>query len=331
MRYHSIGDLGIRSSLQALGCMGMSEFYGTATEKKSLAVLSRAVELGINHFDTADLYGRGANEILVGKFLRETSREDILIASKFGIMRDPDGVLGSTSDRELNNSPEYAKRACDNSLRRLGLDYIDLYYLHRYDSSIPIEDIVGTLGELVTEGKIRAIGLCEINAHLLRRACSEHPIAALQSEYSLFARDVENEILPTCLELGVSFLAYSPLGRGILSGRIKSVDTLEPNDLRRQAPMFSRKNLPHNLLLVEKIEKVAEKYDVTSAQIALAWLYHFGDNIIPIPGTKRIRYLEENVEAMKVTLSKEDFKQLEKFTAPENIAGGGKWSTRQDE
>ena len=331
MKYRLIGNLGIRSSLQALGCMGMSEFYGKATEKESLAVLSRAVALGINHFDTADLYGRGANEILIGKFLREASREDILVASKFGIMRDPDGALGSTYDRQLNNSPEYTKRACDDSLRRLGLDYIDLYYLHRYDSSIPIEDIVGTLGELVTEGKIRAIGLCEINAHLLRRACSEHPIAALQSEYSLFARDVEHEILPTCLELGVSFFAYSPLGRGILSGRIKSVDTLELNDLRRQAPMFSRENLRHNLLLVEKIDKVAEKYDVTSGQIALAWLYHFSDNIIPIPGTKRIGYLEDNVEAMEITLSKEDFKQLGEFTAPENVAGGGKWSTQQDE
>jgi aryl-alcohol dehydrogenase-like predicted oxidoreductase len=326
MRRIELGQAGLMSSAQGFGCMGMSEFYGAGDEAESQATLTRAIELGINHLDTSDLYGKGENELLLGRFLKGQSRDGILIASKFGVIRDPDGPLGSTYDRELDNSPAYARQACEASLRRLGTDYIDLYYIHRYDHAIPIEEAVGGLADLVKEGKIRAIGLSEVSADLLRRAHAVHPIAALQTEYSLFARDVEQDILPTCRELGVSFLAYGPLGRGILAGRITSIDDLAPDDLRRAAPMYSPENLPRNLALIDRVRTIAERHGATAGQVALAWL-HAQERVIPIPGTKRVRYLEENAAATDLMLSADDIAEIERMVEPGAVAGAGKWST----
>lgn len=325
MRKTELGRSGLVSSLQGFGCMGMSEFYGQGDEAESQATLARAFELGINHFDTSDLYGRGENERLLGRFMAGRPRDQLLIASKFGVVRDPEGPSGSTYDRDLDNSPAYARACCEASLKRLGTDYIDLYYVHRYDASMPIEEVIGGLAQLVEEGKIRAIGLSEISADLLRRAASVHPIAALQSEYSLFARDVEQDILPSCAELGTAFLAYSPLGRGILAGRITSLDDLAPDDLRRQSPMYSPENLPLNLALVRKADEIAGRYGVTAGQIALAWL-HSRPQVFPIPGTKRVKYLEENARAADIALSPEDIVSLEEAIAPDKVSGG-KWST----
>lgn len=325
MRKVELGKSGLTSSLQGFGCMGMSEFYGQGDEAESQATLARAFDLGINHFDTSDLYGRGENELLLGRFMAGRPRDQLLIASKFGVVRDPDGPSGSTYDRDLDNSPDYARACCEASLRRLGTDYLDLFYVHRYDASMPIEEVVGGLVRLIEEGKIRAIGFSEISADLLRRAAAVHPIAALQSEYSLFARDVEADILPACHDLDVAFLAYSPLGRGILAGKIRSIDDLAPDDLRRQSPMYSPENLPANLALIAKAEEIAAHYGVSVGQVALAWL-HAKPQIFPIPGTKRIRYLEENAGAADVQLTASDIAWLEDATAPDKVSGG-KWST----
>jgi aryl-alcohol dehydrogenase-like predicted oxidoreductase len=306
--------------------MGMSEFYGTGDEAESQATLARALELGINHFDTSDLYGKGENERLLGRFLKGRRREDLLIASKFGVLRDPDGPSGSTYDRQLDSSPAYARQACEASLRRLGTDYIDLYYIHRLDPGIVVEDAIGGLADLVGEGKIRAIGLSEVSPEILRRASAVHPIAALQSEYSLFARDVEAAVLPACRELGTSFLAYGPLGRGILGGKITSIDDLAPDDLRRSAPMYSAENLPRNLQLIDRVKGVAAQRGATAGQIALAWL-QAQDGVIPIPGTKRVRYLEENAGAAAITLSAEEVATIEALVDPRQVAGAGQWST----
>nr|WP_275431464.1 aldo/keto reductase [Sphingomonas sp. BT552] len=308
-----------------LGCMGMSEFYGDADEAESQAVLDRAAELGITHLDTSDLYGRGANEELVGRFLARHGRDDMLIATKFGILRDPDGPVGSTYDRVLDNSPAHARAACEASLKRLKVEAIDLYYVHRHDPAMAIEEVVGGLADLVREGKIRAIGLSEVSVKTLRRANAEYPIAALQSEYSLFAREVEEDVLPTCRELGITFLAYSPLGRGILGGQIRSVDDLAPDDLRRNAPIFSAAHLPGNLALVDRVRTIANRHGATPGQVALAWL--LAQDVVPIAGTKRVRYLEENAGAATLTLDAEDCRALDQALAPGAVGGAGKWST----
>ena len=325
MRKAELGKSGLMSSVQGFGAMGMSEFYGAGDEAESQATLSRAVELGINHFDTSDLYGKGENELLLGRFLKGRKRDDLLIASKFGVVRDPDGPSGSTYDRDLDNSPAYARACCEASLQRLGTDYIDLYYVHRYDASMPIEDVVGGLVPLIEEGKIRAIGLSEVSADLLRRACAVHPITALQTEYSLFTRDAERDILPTCRELDIAFLAYSPLGRGILAGKIRSIDDLEPDDLRRMAPMYAPENLPRNLELIDHVNAIASRRGATAGQIALAWL-HAKDGLFPIPGTKRVKYLEENAAAAAIVLTEEELDAIEAVMAG-GAAGAGKWNT----
>jgi len=327
MRTTRLGASGLVSSAQGLGCMGMSEFYGAGDEAESQRVLARAAELGINHLDTSDLYGKGANEQLLGRFLKTVRREQVLLASKFGILRDPDAPLGSTHDRDMDNSPAYARQACEASLRRLGTDHLDLYYVHRHDPSLPIEEVVGGLARLVEEGKVRGIGLSEVSAETLRRAHATHPVSVLQSEYSLFARDVEKAIIPTCRELGIAFLPYSPLGRGILAGRIRSVDDLAPDDLRRNAPIFAPENLPANVALVDKVGDIAARYGAKPGQIALAWLHHKGDDILPIPGTKNVRYLEENAGAVDIRLSAQDMALLDGALTPDKVAGGGKWST----
>lgn len=329
MRKAELGKSGLMSSVQCFGAMGMSEFYGAGDEAESQATLARAVELGINHLDTSDLYGKGENELLLGRFLKDRRREDILLASKFGVVRDPDGPSGSTYDRNLDNSPAYARACCEASLKRLGTDYIDLYYVHRYDPSMPIEEVIGGLVPLVEEGKIRAIGLSEVSSDLLRRAASVHPIAALQTEYSLFARAVEDDILPTCRNLGIAFLAYGPLGRGILAGKIRSLDDLEPGDLRRQAPMYAPENLPRNLELIDSINAMAAPRGATAGQIALAWL-HAQPGVFPLPGTKRVKYLEENVGAAAIVLTDDEMAQIETVLAG-GAAGAGKWSTTQTE
>ncbi len=325
MRIVDLGRSGLKSSALGLGCMGMSEFYGQGDEAESQRTLARAVELGITMLDTSDLYGRGENELLIGRFLKGRPRDSVLIATKFGILRDPEGPEGSTHDRDLDNSPEHMRRSCEASLKRLGTDVIDLYYVHRHDPRRPIEEVVGALADLVREGKIRAIGLSEVPADILRRAQAVHPIAALQSEYSLFTRDVEREVLPACRELEIAFLPYSPLGRGILTGRITSTAELSPNDLRLASPRFSGDSLARNLALLDRVRSVAAAHNATLGQIALAWLLNQGDDILPIPGTKRVKYLEENAGSVAIRLSPAELAQLDRAIAPEEVAGSRHW------
>jgi aryl-alcohol dehydrogenase-like predicted oxidoreductase len=324
MRQVRIGQTGMQVGAIGLGCMGMSEFYGERDDENSMRTLERALEIGVTMFDTADMYGRGHNEQLVGK-LAAGRRDRMFIASKFGVVRDPNGPSGSLYDRDLDNSPAYIRKSCDASLKRLGTDHIDLYYIHRMDHQAKLEDSIGTLGELVREGKIRAIGLSEISADVLRRAHAIHPIAALQSEYSLWHRDVEDEILPACREIGATFVAYSPLGRGFLTGAVTKTSTLASNDLRLNAERFRDENLEKNLALLETIKALAEEKGATLGQIAIAWLLGQGDDIVPIPGTKRIRYLEENVGAEKVRLSRTELDTLASILSPEAIAGSRVW------
>jgi len=300
--------------------MGMSEFYGEPDDESSLLTLRRAAELGITHYDTSNVYGRGANEHLLSRFLKD-GRNGITLASKFGVVRDPDGPLGSTYDRDLDNSPEYMRRCCEESLLRLGIDTIDLYYLHRADPAVPIEETVGAMARLRDEGKIRAIGLSEVDAITLRRAASEARIDALQSEYSLWTRDVEAQVLPACRELGVTFVAYSPLGRGFLTGRITRQNDLASDDFRRTSPRFQGENFDRNFALVDHVRALAEAKNCTAGQIAIAWLLHQGEDIIPIPGTKRIRYLEENVGAVSVLLTPEELARIDEILPPGGAAG----------
>jgi aryl-alcohol dehydrogenase-like predicted oxidoreductase len=316
MKTKSLGLQGLFASELGLGCMGMSEFYGETNDEESLQTLQRAFELGIRFWDTANAYGPYKNEVLVGKAL-QGKRKEITLATKFGIVRDPANPL----KRGYNGRPEYVKSCCEESLKRLNTDYIDLYYLHRVDPDTPIEETVGTMHELVTAGKIRAIGLSEVAAATLRRAHATAPISAVQTEYSLWTRDPEDEVLGTCKELGIGFVAYSPLGRGFLSGQIKTPDDLAPDDFRRNSPRFQGENFMKNLQLVDKIKELATAKGCTPSQLALAWVMAQGYDIFPIPGTKRVKYLEENAASVNISLSAGDLAAIERI-APKNVAAG---------
>ena len=305
----------LKVSALGLGCMGMSEFYGPRNDADSLAVLNRAADLGITFFDTADMYGPHHNEELLGRFLAQR-KPDAIVATKFGIVRKPGEYA-----RTINNSADYVKTACEASLERLGIDHIDLYYVHRIDRTQPIEHVMSALSQLVHEGKIAHIGLCEVSAETLRRAHAVHPVTAVQTEYSLWTRDVETDILPTCKELGIGFVPYSPLGRGFLTGAFTPDTQFAEGDFRANLPRFSADNIQTNASIVNEVEKLATARECTPAQIALGWLLAKGDNIVPIPGTRRIQYLEDNVAAVGVNLSVEDVLCLEHSLAPFEVAG----------
>ena len=302
MERRTLGDLEVPAL--GLGCMGMSAFYGSTDEDEALATIDRALELGCNFLDTAEMYGPHTNESLLGKALKNR-REDVVLATKFGINRDAD--MRMTND----GTPANVRRAIDGSLKRLGTDHVDLYYLHRVDPNVPIEETVGAMGELVSEGKVRHLGLSEAAPDTLRAAHETHPITALQTEYSLWTREVEDSILPTCRELGVGFVAYSPLGRGFLSGRFRSPDELDPDDFRRRGPRFTGDALERNQALVGKVEELAGEKGCTPGQLALAWVLAQGDDVVPIPGTKRRSYLEENLAAVDVELSEDDLARID--------------------
>ena len=305
MKTRRLGTQGLESSELGLGCMGMSEFYGPASDEESIATIHRAVELGVTMFDTADMYGPFTNEELVGRALRDV-RDDVVIATKFGNVRDPK----KPGARRIEGSPAYVHQACDASLRRLGIDTIDLYYQHRVDPKTPIEETVGAMAELVQAGKVRYLGLSEAAPDTIRRANAVHPISAIQSEYSLWTRDPEGDVLKLCRELGIGFVAYSPLGRGFLTGKIKRVDDLANDDFRRSNPRFMGQNFQRNLDLVDRVESIARRKGCTPAQLALAWVLAQGNDIVPIPGTKHRARLEENVAAVGIELSADDLREL---------------------
>jgi aryl-alcohol dehydrogenase-like predicted oxidoreductase len=305
MQTRTLGLNGPTVSALGLGCMGMSEFYGARDDDESIATIHRALDLGVNFLDTSDVYGPHTNEVLVGRAIADR-RDQVVLATKFGIVRDPDDPAA----RGQNGTPEYVKQAAEASLERLGVDHIDLYYQHRVDPGTPIEETVGALAELVQEGKVRYIGLSEASPDTLRRANAVHQITALQTEYSLWSREPEDEILPTCRELGIGFVAYSPLGRGFLTGAIQSVDDLDEDDYRRFSPRFQGENFQRNLDLVTKISELAADKAVTPAQLALAWVLAQGEDIVPIPGTKRRARLEENVGAVDVELSGDELREI---------------------
>ncbi|MBA2463074.1 MAG: aldo/keto reductase [Actinobacteria bacterium] len=318
MEARRLGTQGLEVSAMGLGCMGMSEFYGRTDEGEAIATIHRALELGVMFLDTADMYGPFTNERLVGKAVAGR-RDEVVLATKFGNMRGENGeFLG------VNGRPEYVREACEASLRRLGVETIDLYYQHRVDRETPIEETVRAMAELVREGKVRYLGLSEAAPETIRRAHAVHPISALQTEYSLWARDPEAEILPTVRELGIGFVSYSPLGRGFLSGGIRSLDTLDERDFRRRGPRFQGENLEQNLTLVEQLEQLAAEKGVTAAQLALAWVLDRGDDVVPIPGTKRRSYLEQNAAAAEIELTDEERERLD-TSFPVGVAAGDRY------
>jgi aryl-alcohol dehydrogenase-like predicted oxidoreductase len=319
MKQRKLGSQGLTVSELGLGCMGMSEFYGSTNESEAVATIHRAFDLGVNFLDTADMYGPFTNEKLVGKAIRGR-RGQVIVATKFGNERRADGTWIGT-----NGKRDYVRAACDASLQRLGIDVIDLYYQHRVDTSVPIEETIGAMADLARQGKIRYLGMSEAAPQTIRRAQKVHPISALQTEYSLWSREPEDEILPTVRELGIGFVAYSPLGRGFLSGRFKSIDDLEPSDYRRQSPRFQGANFQRNLDLVKRIEQIAAEKRVTPGQLALAWLLAQGDDIVPIPGTKHVKFLEENVRATEIRLTPDDLKRIDEV-APIGAAVGDRYS-----
>jgi aryl-alcohol dehydrogenase-like predicted oxidoreductase len=301
MQMRTLGRDGLTVSALGLGCMGMSEFYGSRDDDESVRTIHRALELGVTLLDTSDIYGPHTNEQLVGRAIAGR-RDQVVLATKFGVVRDP----GNPQARGFDGRPEYVHSAIDASLRRLGVDHVDLYYLHRVDPRTPIEETVGAMAELVTAGKVRHVGLSEAAPGTLRRAAAVHPIAALQTEYSLWSREPEDEILPTCRELGIGFVPYSPLGRGFLSGAIRSIDDLEPGDYRRHSPRFQGENFERNLRLADRVGELARERGITPAQLALAWVLGQGDDMVPIPGTKRVERIEENAAAADIALSPDE-------------------------
>jgi aryl-alcohol dehydrogenase-like predicted oxidoreductase len=315
MNFRKLGKKGPTVSAIGLGCMGMSEFYGSTDENQSIRTIHQALDWGINFFDTADMYGIGHNEELVGRAIKNR-RDKVVLATKFGNVRGPDG-----SFKGVNGKPSYVKAACDASLKRLGVDVIDLYYQHRVDPDTPIEETVGAMADLVRQGKVRFLGLSEAAPQTIRRACSVYPISALQTEYSLWTRDVEEKILAVCRELGIGFVPYSPLGRGFLTGRIKSIEDLEEGDYRRNSPRFQGDNIKHNLAIIRRLEEIAAAKQCSLAQLSLSWLLAQGQYIVPITGTKRREYLEDNLKALQVQLGKEDLAQIDQ-AAPLGAAKG---------
>ncbi|MDQ3922897.1 MAG: aldo/keto reductase [Actinomycetota bacterium] len=319
MQKRSLGTQGLVVSDLGLGCMGMSEFYGTADEDESIATIHHAIELGVTFLDTADMYGPFTNERLVGRAIADR-RDQVTLATKFGNERAEDGTrLG------VNGRPEYVRKACDASLDRLGVEHIDLYYQHRVDPDTPVEETWGAMKELVEAGKVRYLGISEAAPETIRRAQEVHPITALQTEYSLWSRDVEDEILPTVRELGIGFVAYSPLGRGFLTGRIQRFEDLPEGDFRRSSPRFQGENFEKNLELVDRVKEIANEKGLAASQLALAWLLHQGEDIVPIPGTKRREYLEENVAAVGISLTDEELRRIDEV-APKGAASGERYS-----